>query len=90
MVHLATIPARTAKRDDSSSSSHLKAHLELSDYADEFTTSVYGSRFAREDLPRDEIPEGQMPCEVAYRMIKDELSLDNNPMLKYVTARSRT
>ncbi|PHH72450.1 hypothetical protein CDD82_5976 [Ophiocordyceps australis] len=48
---------------------------------DEFTTSVYGSRFASEDLPRDKMPEHQMPREVAYRMIKDELSLDNNPML---------
>ncbi len=26
--------------------------------------------------------EGEMPKEVAYRMIKDELSLDGNPMLK--------
>jgi glutamate decarboxylase len=25
-----------------------------------------------------------MPKEVAYRMIKDDLSLDGNPMLKYV------
>jgi glutamate decarboxylase len=24
-----------------------------------------------------------MPKEVAYRLIKDELSLDGNPMLKY-------
>ncbi|KAH8178200.1 pyridoxal-dependent decarboxylase conserved domain-containing protein [Sarocladium implicatum] len=82
MVHLATIPARENKEGESSSSaSRSKAHLELADCDDGFTTSVYGSRFAREDLPRHEIPEGQMPREVAYRMIKDELSLDNNPML---------
>ncbi|KAK4121765.1 glutamate decarboxylase [Parathielavia appendiculata] len=27
------------------------------------------------------MPEGEMPKEVAYRMIKDEMSLDGNPML---------
>lgn len=47
----------------------------------DFYSSVYGSRFATEDLPRDEMPEREMPKEVAYRMIKDELSLDGNPML---------
>lgn len=54
---------------------------------DEFSTSVYGSRFAAEDLPSHEMPEKEMPKEVAYRMIKDELSLDGNPMLKYVCVR---
>ena len=49
---------------------------------DEYSTSVYGSRFAAEDLPANEMPEKEMPKEVAYRMIKDELSLDGNPMLK--------
>ena len=37
---------------------------------DEFTNSVYGSRFAAVDLPRHEMPEDEMPREVAYRMIK--------------------
>ena len=37
---------------------------------DEFTASVYGSRFAATDLPKHEMPEGEMPREVAYRMIK--------------------
>ncbi|CAL3962810.1 hypothetical protein PZA11_000140 [Diplocarpon coronariae] len=48
---------------------------------DSFTTTVYGSRFAAEDLPKHEMPEKEMPKEVAYRMIKDDLSLDGNPML---------
>jgi glutamate decarboxylase len=51
---------------------------------DTFTTTVYGSRFAAEDLPKHEMPESEMPKEVAYRMIKDDLSLDGNPMLKYI------
>lgn len=61
-----------------------KAHLQLADFRDEFTTSVYGSRFAGEDLPRHQMPEERMPREVAYQLIKDDLSLDNNPILKYV------
>ncbi|KAJ9499487.1 hypothetical protein H2202_005070 [Exophiala xenobiotica] len=48
---------------------------------DEFSTSVYGSSFAAQDLPDHEMPEREMPKEIAYRMIKDELSLDGNPML---------
>ncbi|KAK2596728.1 hypothetical protein QQS21_006183 [Conoideocrella luteorostrata] len=55
--------------------------LKLSSDADEFTTSVYGSRFAEQDLPRLKMPECAMPREIAYRMIKDDLSLDNNPKL---------
>ena len=50
---------------------------------DEFSTSVYGSRYAAQDLPSHEMPEKEMPRDVAYRMIKDDLSLDGNPMLKY-------
>lgn len=81
MVHLSAIPA------DKDLDQHIdkelkKVHLDLADNADCFTTSVYGSKFAIADLPRHEMPEGEMPREVAYRMIKDELSLDGNPMLK--------
>lgn len=49
---------------------------------DEYSTSIYGSSFAAQDLPSHEMPEKEMPKEIAYRMIKDELSLDGNPMLK--------
>lgn len=38
--------------------------------SDEFTASVYGSKFAAADLPKHEMPENEMPKEVAYRMIK--------------------
>jgi glutamate decarboxylase len=50
----------------------------------DFYSSIYGSRFATEDMPMYEMPEKEMPREVAYRMIKDDLSLDGNPKLKYV------
>lgn len=81
MVHLSAIP-----HDDEINDTLVKAvkkvHLQLANDEDCFTTSVYGSRHAAADLPRHEMPEGEMPKEVAYRMIKDELSLDGNPMLK--------
>jgi glutamate decarboxylase len=37
---------------------------------DTFAASVYGSRYASCDLPKVEMPESEMPKEIAYRMIK--------------------
>lgn len=82
MVHLAQIP------DDTSIAAPLVQGLEKLEIAAppdaSFSTSVYGTKFAANDLPKHEMPEHEMPKEVAYRMIKDDLSLDGNPMLKYV------
>lgn len=50
----------------------------------DFYTNVYGSHFAADHLPQHEMPEREMPRQIAARMIKDELSLDGNPKLKYV------
>jgi glutamate decarboxylase len=58
------------------------SQLRLTEDPDEFSTSVYGSRFADRGLPGHEIPDGEMPKEIAYRMISDHLSLDGNPKLK--------
>ncbi|KAF4440271.1 glutamate decarboxylase, partial [Fusarium albosuccineum] len=58
-----------------------KPHVELSTDGDAFTTAGYGSRFARVGLPRHQMPEEEMPRDIAYRLIKDDLSLDNNPAL---------
>lgn len=80
MVHLAKVPANG--EISNLPEAVKKINLQLSNDDDSYTTSVYGSRFAAEDLPRHEMPEGEMPKEIAYRMIKDELSLDGNPMLK--------
>ena len=55
--------------------------LDICQDDDDQLCSVYGSRFAAEELPAHEMPEEEMPKEVAYRMIKDDLSLDGNPML---------
>jgi glutamate decarboxylase len=80
MVHLQTISRKDEVNELADGVK--KVHLQLANDGDSFTTSIYGSRFAAQDLPRHEMPEGEMPKEVAYRMIKDELSLDGNPMLK--------
>ncbi len=88
MVHLAGVPtdnhlSKTEKDDKSTLTKGIeKLQLSSSASADDFTTSVYGSKFAAEDLPKHVMPESSMPKEVAYRMIKDDLSLDGNPMLK--------
>ncbi|KAI7213280.1 glutamate decarboxylase [Hortaea werneckii] len=47
----------------------------------EFTTSVYGSVHAARDLPKHQMPDDEMPREIAYRMIKDDLTLDGTPTL---------
>ncbi|KAJ5112015.1 hypothetical protein N7532_000060 [Penicillium argentinense] len=49
------------------------------------TSNVYGSRFASQHMPSDTFPDDEMPKEVAYRMIKDELVLDGHPMLNLAT-----
>jgi glutamate decarboxylase len=46
------------------------------------SSSVYGTHFSLEHLPHGEMSEREMPPGIAYRMIKDELSLDGNPLLK--------
>ncbi|KAI1183104.1 glutamate decarboxylase [Nemania serpens] len=81
MVHLAQIPQDKDKDVSNLPEAVKNIRLQLSSHDDTFATSVYGSKFAAEDLPKHEMPETEMPKEVAYRMIKDELSLDGNPML---------
>lgn len=81
MVHLATV-----KNDSELLDSTIKRVETINldpPGEDDFYSSVYGSRYAAEELPSTEMPEKEMPRDVAYRMIKDELSLDGNPMLKY-------
>jgi glutamate decarboxylase len=81
MVHLASIP-KDHEVEQPLVEGLEKLNMGASSLPDTFTTTVYGSKFAAEDLPKHEMPEGEMPKEVAYRMIKDDLSLDGNPMLK--------
>lgn len=89
MVHLASVsqgpPKGKGKKDPQRQSSVVPGleHISLEPPGeDEYSTTIYGSRFAAQDLPSHEMPDKEMPKEVAYRLIKDELSLDGNPMLK--------
>lgn len=80
MVHLTSVPNdKAANAPTVKGMENLK--LESNQEEDEVTASVYGSRFAAECLPMHEMPEKEMPKEIAYRMIRDDLSLDGNPML---------
>jgi glutamate decarboxylase len=82
MVHLATVKKDHEAEPRFRSLPRVET-LDLSAPGeDDFSTSVYGSRYAAEQLPSMEMPEREMPRDVAYRMIKDDLSLDGNPMLK--------
>lgn len=79
MVHLTTVP-----NDDAAGAPLVKGleHIKLEEPSrDETNASVYGSRFANQDLPSHDMPDGDMPRDVAYRMIKDHLTLDGNPVL---------
>jgi len=80
MVHLSTI--RNDAENDTPIGQLLRMSLADEDTpGDNYCSSVYGSRYALEALPTDEMPEEEMPKDIAYRLIKDDLSLDGNPML---------
>lgn len=79
MVHLSAVPSdEVANAPPLPDVGHLKLDL-ASDHNAECT--IYGSRFAAQELPRHEMPEREMPKEVAFRLIKDDLTLDGNPVL---------
>jgi glutamate decarboxylase len=86
MVHLASVVNEAAVRAAAEKAGLPKREsLDLGAPGDdEFTASVYGSRFAAADIPKHEMPEGEMPRDVAYRLIKDDLTLDGVPTLKLV------
>lgn len=66
MVHLASVPT---DKEVAAPTEDLQG-IKFEDVVDDFATSVYGSRFAACDIPKVEMPESEMPKEVAYRMIK--------------------
>jgi glutamate decarboxylase len=81
MVHLAGVPTDAQIKEHNDITPGI-AKIKFAE-ADEntFTASVYGSKFAGKDLPKHEMPENEMPKEIAYRMIKDDLTLDGTPTL---------
>ena len=90
MVHLGEVPTDQQLKDlkDKTNVNVNEQELGVEDDGlgtadeNEFSRNVYGSRYAAMDLPKHEMPEGEMPREVAYRMIKDDLTLDGVPTLK--------
>ncbi|CAG8572867.1 1352_t:CDS:10, partial [Dentiscutata heterogama] len=46
-----------------------------------FSTCVYGSRWTTQPIPKYSLPDDEMPPQVAYKLIKDDLQLDGNPVL---------
>ena len=80
MVHLSSVPNDSDVRAPLVNGLE-NVKLEQPGPDEDTAVSVYGSRFAAEKLPSHEMPEVEMPKEIAYRMIKDDLSLDGNPML---------
>jgi glutamate decarboxylase len=68
MVHLNQVP--TDKQINAPLTDGL-SNINFHEQDDEtFTASVYGSKFAGQDLPKYEMPDNEMPREIAYRMIK--------------------
>lgn len=78
MVHLHPVQSDKAANAPPLPGLEIKPHLASDDTTD---CTIYGSRFAAQELPRHEMPEHEMPKEVAYRLIKDDLTLDGNPVL---------
>jgi glutamate decarboxylase len=72
MVHLAAVPSQGDVQSpflDGTSLKDLKVD-NIPDDQNTYSTTVYGSKYAVLDLPKYEMPDDEMPREVAYRMIK--------------------
>ncbi|KAF2749682.1 glutamate decarboxylase [Sporormia fimetaria CBS 119925] len=81
MVHLNRVATDKEVNDIKLAHGFDSVQLNPEDDHDEYTSTVYGSHYAATDLPRHEMPEKEMPPQVAYRLIKDDLTLDGTPTL---------
>ncbi|CBF78712.1 hypothetical protein AN7278.2 [Aspergillus nidulans FGSC A4] len=72
----------TLSRVSQESSSH-RQRREIRDISVQTTeyAGVYGTKYAAEELPLYVMNDNGMPPDVAEQMIRDELSLDGNPLL---------
>jgi glutamate decarboxylase len=81
MVHVNRV-ATTKEVEHAKAQFETVSNIDLTaEEEDDYTATVYGSRYAAEDLPRHEMPDTEMPPAVAYRLIKDDLTLDGTPTL---------
>lgn len=73
MVHLASIAATDEAEQKAEAASSTEDTM--------FSTTVYGSKQAAQGLPSQYMPDEEMPANIAYRLIHDELALDGSPFL---------
>jgi len=52
---------------------------------EEAHAQTYSSRFFKESVPKNALPDKSMPANAAYQLIHDELDLDANPSLNLAT-----
>lgn len=64
MVHLNRVATDRELKDAKAGAAVETIQLDQFDEQDEFTATVYGSRYAALDLPRDEMPDKEMPPQV--------------------------
>ncbi|MEQ8346726.1 MAG: glutamate decarboxylase [Sneathiellaceae bacterium] len=64
---------------------HRKKDRNVEDATDLVLAPAYGSRVGVEPIPKFELPAGQLPADIAYRLIHDELMLDGNSRLNLAT-----
>ena len=62
-----------------------KVSTEELDHASQLLASSYGSRYISSPVPKYELPEEQMPANIAYQLIHDEMNLDGNPAMNLAT-----
>ena len=74
MVHLSTV---TADSEQEHPIIKQLGDIKIDEWEDddEETENIYGSKFANEGLPHNNIPDKEMPKEVAARLIRDHLRL---------------
>ncbi len=70
----ATMPHLAKVTNDADTTKHINDKMGEFELGPEdngdFGTSVYGSKFTAMDIPKHEMPEGEMPRDIAYRLIK--------------------
>jgi glutamate decarboxylase len=65
MVHLNRVTTTAElKGDDKITEGFSTIQLDDDDLMDDFTATVYGSKYAADDLPRHEMPDKEMPPQV--------------------------
>lgn len=70
MVHLAGIKTDSEVRQETPDITGLQLGPADANDQDLATANVYGSSFSANQMPMHEMPEGEMPPRIAYRMIK--------------------